>query len=373
MAIFKDQTTSTEQLQTALQDWLRTQPEMASATVNDLKAASETSGYSNETYLFTLSDVEEKQQLLVLRMPPARRGVFPHYDMARQYGFMDGLHGNPGIAMHSCYWLENNEKVLGRPFYIVEAVSGEAAPDEPNYVNEGWLFDANPEQRQLVWESTIDQLASLSDARLKNKQQEQLDWPNKNQSRIQQHIQWYTDLATWGQSLLPGDPVELLSELENWLIQHAPKDDPAAVVWGDSRLGNILFKDYRPNALLDWELASIGDPEIDITYLIFHQLLSERMANDGPRKARLPGVPGDVQAAEYYMSKTGRELKNYRYYWLFNAYRMFCMMQSMTPLMVDVGHIGVEEALFMRQGHWISDYVKQVLESDSAFLIEQER
>ena len=60
------------------------------------------------------------------------------------------------------------------------------------------------------------------------------------------------------------------------------------LVWGDARVGNVLYEDFRPVAVLDWEMATLGPREMDVAWIIFAHMVFQELAG----LAGLPGLPG---------------------------------------------------------------------------------
>ncbi len=73
-----------------------------------------------------------------------------------------------------------------------------------------------------------------------------------------------------------------------WLEDHWPGDEGDSVVsWGDSRIGNVLYRDFAPAAVLDWEMAGLGPRELDLAWLVY----SHRVFQDIAASMALPGLP----------------------------------------------------------------------------------
>jgi aminoglycoside phosphotransferase (APT) family kinase protein len=351
--------------------WLRRQPGYADAKVTALHQASASNGFSNETYRVTVATPDLGEETLILRLPPARTGLFPDYDMGRQYAFMERLKCEPGVAMAGCRWLEDSPRPLGRPFFVTDFVAGEVAADQPKYVCKGWIVDATAAQRQRLWESTTGQLVQLSKVRWHGKKLASVDWTDRQKPRLLQHLELWTQLARWGRSALRGPVDPFMDELGGWLRAHMPREEVAGIVWGDSRFGNVIYRDFRPVALLDWELAVIGDPMIDLSYMLFHVFLTELYHGDpAAANPRLPGFGTDSETVARYCEAAQRSSRDYRYYWLFNAYKMLGIWQCKASLMVRSGAWTIEEALEARRGTRLRPWIARVLESgaDAAFL-----
>ena len=86
-----------------------------------------------------------------------------------------------------------------------------------------------------------------------------------------------------------------------WLEVHWPRHEgPALLSWGDSRYGNLIYRDFDPVAVLDWEMAGIAPPELDLAYLPLHAPV---LRVDRPPLPPLPGLPdlGDVDAGRHHL------------------------------------------------------------------------
>jgi aminoglycoside phosphotransferase (APT) family kinase protein len=119
--------------------------------------------------------------------------------------------------------------------------------------------------------------------------------------------------------LVPDQPPEGFAELHHWLAAHVPRESGAAIVHNDFRLGNVVLAPLPPGrvtAVLDWELATVGDPLFDIGYFLASvpqgrastatEQLGSAMLEDG--------WPSREQLAGRYADATGRELSALGWY-----------------------------------------------------------
>jgi aminoglycoside phosphotransferase (APT) family kinase protein len=111
-----------------------------------------------------------------------------------------------------------------------------------------------------------------------------------------------------------------------WLDAHWPDPEgPTVLSWGDSRIGNILYRDFEPVAVLDWEMAALGPPELDVGWLVTLHAFFEEVA----RPFGIPGLPDllrreDVSAR--YASLTGYTLRDLDWYSVYAAARHAIIM-----------------------------------------------
>ena len=362
MAIIEDNDIDLQGLRLRFQLWLQSQPGWAGGEVVAFGQASSVNGFSNETYRIVLRDGPTgPREEVILRLPPARTGFFPTYDIPRQYAFMEGLQAEDELRIARCRWLEADPLALGRPFFVTDFVQGQVPGDNPNYLKGGWMVDANVSERQVLWFSTIDQLIALAKVQWEGERLAKVDWADASRPRLLQHLDFWRELAAWGCSELPPAEHVVMDELQGWLRANLPKEEHSGIIWGDSRFGNVIYRDFQARALLDWELAVIGDPMIDMAYFLFHTFISD--LHHGAEGQGLDGFPGDEEALRYYCERTGRAPVNYRYYWLFNAYKMLCIWQCKAALMLRYGRISKEESFESRRGAKLLPHIARVLAS----------
>jgi aminoglycoside phosphotransferase (APT) family kinase protein len=117
------------------------------------------------------------------------------------------------------------------------------------------------------------------------------------------------ELAYWGRYLAwygDGDAiVPALDDALAWCADRRPPVDPApSLLWGDVRLGNLIFDDARtPVAVLDWEMTTVGAPEHDVAWFLALEAVQDELFG-----SRLPGFPDHDAAVRHYETATGRTL-----------------------------------------------------------------
>ena len=110
------------------------------------------------------------------------------------------------------------------------------------------------------------------------------------------------------------------------------------LAWGDSRIGNVLYEDFRPVAVLDWEMATVGPRELDVAWIIFAHMVFQELAG----LAGLPGLPDvmreeDVRAT--YEELTGATLGDLRWFYVYSGVIWCCVFMRTGARRVRFGEI----------------------------------
>ncbi|MCX5739706.1 MAG: phosphotransferase family protein [Proteobacteria bacterium] len=143
--------------------WLHAKlPRATELSVSPLSGPAAT-GFSNDTLLFDLESVEDgrrEHRALVARIEPTGFGVFPSYDLTKQYRVMAALRGTD-VPVPQMFWFERDKSVLGAPFYVMERVAGRIPTDNPPYHAGGWMTAIAADERSAIWWSGVDTLAAI--------------------------------------------------------------------------------------------------------------------------------------------------------------------------------------------------------------------
>jgi aminoglycoside phosphotransferase (APT) family kinase protein len=247
-------------------------------------------GHSNETYLLTGID-------RILRTPPSEVGLLPPYDMPGQHGLLkrlgnaDGAPPVPGV-----HELCADASVVGDPFFIMDRVSGTAFEDEiPDWVRSGEV-----EVRSEVCRQWLDAIfgVQLLPTTVVGK-------PGRTPAESVEH--W---LGVAEESAAPKELVELLSALVD---DPAPISGPATPLHGDPKVANCMWHDGRLSALLDWELAGVGEPLLDLGHLLPYFPPAELVETAGEPHT-LPGWWSREQVIAHWEDRLGRSADGLAWY-----------------------------------------------------------
>jgi aminoglycoside phosphotransferase (APT) family kinase protein len=301
-----------EQLRLALQGWLGDRlPAGSQVQIPQLTTTAAT-GMSSETVLFpTIWDdgAGVHTEDLVCRIAPQPRDVpvFPSYDMRGQFEVIRLVSELTSVPVPHVRWLEEDTGLLGAPFFLMDRIDGAAPPDNPPYTfGSNWLSDATDQQRLALQHATIDVLVELHAIDQAEERFGFLFTPAEQASgstplhrKVARTRAWYD----W--TVASGVRSPLVERGFAWLAEHWPADPgPTVLSWGDSRVGNVLYRDFAPVGVLDWEMAAVCPREIDLGWLIYAHNIFQDMSTI----FELPGVPGFLQrdaVAAYYQKQSG--------------------------------------------------------------------
>lgn len=126
-----------------------------------------------------------------------------------------------------------------------------------------------------------------------------------------------------------------------WIMDRVDGDIPAegtCLMWGDARLSNLIYRDFAVAAVLDWEMAAIGDPLADLGWWLF----ADDALTQGHGGTRLPGFPSAEETARRWSAATARSADALGYYEMFAGLRFTVTMLRMGTLLVDMGFVPPE-------------------------------
>ena len=263
-------------------------------------------GRSNLTYAVTGSE----GGCCVLRRPPLGHVLATAHDMAREHRIVSAI-GRTTVPVPPVLGLCTDSDVIGAPFYVMGFVDG-VVLDSPERAAE-----LAPALRPRVTEHLVDVLADLHAADV---DEIGLGDLAKREGYVERQVKrWSTQ---WEQSKTRELPA--IDEAARRLRNQLPVQQGVSIVHGDFRFGNCLtdVQSGRINAVLDWELCTLGDPLADLGYLgvyWFDGNASSARPND-PTPAG--GFPAYDEVVDRYARRTGRDVGGIGYYVAFGCWRL---------------------------------------------------
>lgn len=332
----------TETLPAQLSQWLATVlPERGAPQVS-IENGVDANGMSSETILLTARWGDDEQRL-VARVAPTSGDVpvFSSYRLDHQFELMRLIEELTDVPVPRVRWIDDGGEVLGTPFFLMDRVDGDVPPDVMPYTFGGnWFADAAPERQRELQDATVEVLAKLHaipDAAQRFSFLTEVDPPGD--TPLHRHFGW---LKEWYEFAVPDiGRSPLVERALAWLEEHFPTDVAASapvLTWGDSRVGNVLYRDFRPVAVLDWEMATVGPRELDVSWIIFAHMVFQELAG----LAGLPGLPevlreDDVRAT--YERLTGATLGDLHWFYIYSAVIWCCVFMRTTARRVHFGEM----------------------------------
>jgi aminoglycoside phosphotransferase (APT) family kinase protein len=269
-------------------------------------------GASNLTYL-----VEREGACVVVRRPPPPPLPPSAHDMVREARVQAGL-AKAGVPVPRILAVCPDDGVIGVPFYVMEEVRGVVVDDElPPALD-------TPEERRRLGEALIDGLADIHAVDYAACGLEDLGRPS---GYLERQLRRWTGL--W--EVNATRELAASREVGERLRADVPESPPTTVVHGDYRLGNVMLAADAPArlvAILDWEMATLGDPLADLGYLVVSW--SEPGAPSHPllmsTVTERPGFPTRAELAARYAERTGRDVSRLGWYQAFALWKasVFC-------------------------------------------------
>lgn len=262
------------------------------------------------------------QQRWAMRVAPTNQDVpvFPTYRLDHQFDVIQRVAELTNVPVPRMRWIERTGEVLGTPFFLMDRVDGVVPPDVMPYTFGGnWFADASAEQQRQLQESTVEVLANLHSIPRPEDEFGFLNDGSGEGSALERHFGWVRSWYEFAVADIGRSP--LLERTFDWLAKHFPVEAAAAepvLCWGDARIGNVIYRDFRPVAVLDWEMMTLGPRELDVAWLIFAHKVFQELAG----LATLPGLPQVLREADVcasYRKLTGVELGDLHWFYVYAA------------------------------------------------------
>ena len=258
-----------------------------------LRASVLAGGKSNITY-----EVTDGHRRWVVRRPPLGHVLATAHDMAREYRVISALAGTK-VPVPATYLLCTDPAVIGAPFYVMEKVAGTA------YRSAAQLETIGAARTRAI---ATRMMGTLADLHAVDPGPAGLADFGRPQGFLGRQVRrWKKQLDASRSRDLPG-----ADALYEALEARIPAESDVAIVHGDYRLDNLLIgDDDRVTAVLDWEMATLGDPLADVALLLVYQALAHLETGYAVADAATaPGFPDAEEITASYAKLSGRDLSN---------------------------------------------------------------
>ena len=269
-------------------------------------------GHSNLTYLV----VDAAGRELVLRRPPLGNILSTAHDMGREHRLISAL-GPSAVPVPPALGLCEDPVVNGAPFYVMAFVRGAVLA----FLDDALAYPVA--SRAPAADNAVDVLARLHTV---DPDAVGLGDLGRREGYVERQLKrWH---AQFEKSKTRELPLEV--EVHRRLSEAVPPQRYTGIVHGDYRLGNMLVgPDGEVLAVLDWELATLGDTLADLGWLVTHwHEPGEEFIGLAPPSTMAPGFPTRSHVVERYGAATGRDLSDLPYYLAFARWRNACILEG---------------------------------------------
>lgn len=281
-------------------------------------------GRSNLT--FRVRDAAGRQ--LVLRRPPMSHVLSTAHDMGREFRIITALRSTP-VPVPAALGFCPDPAVNERPFYVMNFVEGHvlrAASRAQSVLDEA--------ARRAAGEDLIDVLVAIHSVDFDAVGLGDL---GRREGYIERQLaRWFEQFQqSQAQEKESGifRPAEIVEEVHDLLAKQVPLQRETTIAHGDYRLDNtIVGDDGKVQAVLDWELCTLGDPLADLgTFSVYW---TDRAPDQTGQPARavattaLEGFPAKTELFERYSARSKRDLSNLPFYVAFAHWKLACIIEG---------------------------------------------
>lgn len=264
-------------------------------------------GHSNLTYLVRAGERE-----YVLRRPPLGPVAPKAHDMAREYAVLQAVHPHFPPAP-DVYALCEDPGVIGAVFFLMERRQG--------VVIRGEIPAAFAAEAGRISQAFADGLVALHSIDI---ERHGLAALGKAEGYLERQVRGWTD--RWNRAKTEEMPE--MQQIIRWLAERIPVSGPPALVHNDYKLDNLMLDAGDPSrivAVLDWEMATVGDPLSDLGLTLCYWTLT-----DGRERVVTtePGWYSPQELVEHYAARTGRDCSRIQYYEVLGIFKLAVILQQ---------------------------------------------
>jgi aminoglycoside phosphotransferase (APT) family kinase protein len=277
-------------------------------------------GKSNETFFVTWG-----AKTYVLRRPP--RGAFlpTAHDVLREYRVLSALQ-DEGVRIPRPVAACEDENVIGAEFYLMEKVDGHVIRQELPAAYQ------DPDHHEAIGTELVDTLAELHNVEWEGTDLADIGYASGYLER--QVERWQDQWARTRDRTEDVREVPELDEVGDWLEDNLPETDQTTVVHGDYKLDNVVFADTPPRlvGILDWEMATLGDPIADLGYMLAFWREAgdptEDLLGIEPRLTERPSFPSREELVGRYERATGLDTSRLGWYKTLAIWKLAILLEG---------------------------------------------
>ena len=272
-------------------------------------------GYSNLTYF-----VQAGEHEYVLRRPPFGANIKSAHDMEREFTVLTKLREAGFTKVPDAIHLCADENVMGAKFYLMKRVNGVILR---NRLTKD--FSVSEETFRALSKTTIDQLVKLHQIDIHSSG---LDALGKPEGYVQRQVEGWTKRYVNAQT----DDIATMNEVAVWMQKNIPSKLRTSFIHNDFKYDNLVLNPDNLTeiiAVLDWEMATVGDPLMDLGTTLAYW--AETTDPDALKPFNLTWMPGNFtkkEVVEYYQQQSGTSVDNIVFYYAFGAFKVGVICQQ---------------------------------------------
>ena len=278
------------------------------------------SGHSNLTYLLRIGGGE-----YVLRRGPLGPVAPKAHDMAREFRVLEMVHPffpEAPAAIHLC----QDPAIIGSVFFLMERRRGIVLRDDIPLE-----LESVPNYPKLVSESLVDGLVRLHAIDIFKCGLVSLGKP---EGFLQRQVEGWAD--RWNRAKTDGDSAQTMNDVIRWLLASLPRSLSPTLVHNDYKLDNVMLRvtdSVRIEAVLDWEMATVGDPLADLGLTLCYWSWAEKARVKGHQSLTASFRVGSGwytrdDFVQRYSEQTGRDVSNIRFYEVLGIFKLAVILQQ---------------------------------------------
>ena len=274
------------------------------------------SGFSNLTYLLKADD-----NRLVLRRPPHGANVKSGHDMSREFKVLSKLKDHFNKVPNPVIFCDD-KSVIGDEFYLMEKVEG--------VIFRGSHLKSNFPKQNLISDLVSSFIETFSEIHSLNYMEIGLNHFGKPQGYSQRQVQgWirrYNNVKT--------NNFKEIEKTIDWLSNNLPSSPKPCLIHNDFKFDNLMFeitKKIKINAVLDWEMSTIGDPLMDLGTSLgywIHESDPDIIKKMNFNITHIKGMPSRQELVHMYGEVSGRSVKNILFYFVFGLFKIAGIIQQ---------------------------------------------
>ena len=272
-------------------------------------------GSQNEIF-----DVRRGGFRAALRKPPANAPASRNEGILREWRIIEALKGSD-VPHTEAIAVCTDPEVLGATFYLMGFVDGWS----PMNMGDQWPepFESDIDQRRGLAYELVGGVAKMARVDWRARGLADLGRPDGYHERqVERWMRFYERVKNRD---VPG-----LDVATQWLSEHKPIDFEPGLMHGDYQFANVMFENGGPArlaAIVDWEMGTVGDPKIDLAWVL--QAWPEDTSNaEGQGYVNITGMPGRDELLEYFARESGRQVDDMDYYLILARWKLGIVLEQ---------------------------------------------